>query len=124
MLHAGFTSIMVPTRSALVIIASIGRSIEGRSTDGRSTDYPPGWNGLARTPPMGWRSWNAFGNRITQDMMLVAADALVAKNRTVGGVPRKSLLDAGYASVGVDEGWVRILHMRARALHCPRVRLC
>lgn len=34
---------------------------------------------------MGWRSWNAFGNRITQDMMLQAADAIVAKNRSVPG---------------------------------------
>jgi len=31
---------------------------------------------------MGWRSWNAFGNRISQDMMIDAANAIVAKNRT------------------------------------------
>ena len=55
---------------------------------------------------MGWRSWNAFGNRITQDMMLDAARAMVAKNRTVIGHDGKvSLLDLGYSSVGVDEGW-------------------
>ena len=52
---------------------------------------------------MGWRSWNAFGNRITQDMMLAAADAIVAKNRTVAGHPSPvSLCDLGYCSVGVD----------------------
>ena len=30
----------------------------------------PGWNGRAKTPPLGWRSWNAFGNRIDQAMMI------------------------------------------------------
>eukprot|EP00966_Prymnesium_polylepis_P252102 5828116-Prymnesium_polylepis.2 len=28
--------------------------------------YPPGWNKLSMTPPLGWRSWNAWGARITQ----------------------------------------------------------
>ncbi len=41
--------------------------------------FKPGWNGLARTPPLGWRSWSAFGNRISQNMMMEAAEALVAK---------------------------------------------
>ena len=73
---------------------------------GRTGAYPPGWNGLAKTPPLGWRSWNAFGNRITQNMMLDAANALVAKNRTLPGDDEAfSLADIGYASVGVDEGW-------------------
>ena len=26
-------------------------------------------NGVARTPPMGWRNWNFFGGAITQDIM-------------------------------------------------------
>ena len=72
----------------------------------RSPDFPPGWNGLAKTPPMGWRSWNAYGNRITQNMMMEAAHALVAKNRSAAGRTGKfSLCDVGYCSVGVDEGW-------------------
>lgn len=70
----------------------------------RSKDFPPGWNGLAPTPPMGWRSWNAFGNRITADMMKEAIDAITAKNWTVDGKVI-SLADFGYASVGIDEGW-------------------
>ena len=76
------------------------------SAHGRSTDFPPGWNGLAAKPPMGWRSWNAFGNRITQDMMLSAAAALTARTRRVSGhAANVSLCDVGYCSVGVDEGW-------------------
>ena len=74
--------------------------------DNRSKAFPPGWNGLARTPPMGWRSWNAFGPRITQDIILEQAAALAAKNRTVpGSKSGVSLCDLGYCSVGVDEGW-------------------
>ena len=39
-------------------------------------------------------------------MMLDAARALVAKNRTVAGQSAPvSLCDLGYCSVGVDEGW-------------------
>lgn len=73
---------------------------------GTSKAFPPGWNGLAKTPPLGWRSWNAFGNRITQDMMIGAAEALVAKTRRVPGREGNvSLCDLGYCSVGVDEGW-------------------
>ncbi|KAL1524703.1 hypothetical protein AB1Y20_019588 [Prymnesium parvum] len=68
--------------------------------------FPPGWNGLARTPPMGWRSWNAFGSRITQPMMLAAAAAIAARNRSIDGwASPASLCDVGYCSVGVDEGW-------------------
>jgi hypothetical protein len=38
-------------------------------------------NGLARTPPMGWRSWNAYGSHINQDLMDNAADMLVDTSR-------------------------------------------
>lgn len=74
--------------------------------DPRSKAFPPGWNGLARTPPLGWRSWNAYGNRITQDMLLENAKALSTRNRTWKGQSEPvSLCELGYCSVGVDEGW-------------------
>ena len=38
-------------------------------------------NGLARTPPMGWRSWNAYGPNIHQDLMDNAADMMVDASR-------------------------------------------
>ncbi len=38
-------------------------------------------NGLARTPPMGWRSWNAYGSNIHQDLMDNAADMMVDASR-------------------------------------------
>ena len=80
--------------------------LSAASAAGKSKEFPPGWNGLARTPPMGWRSWNAFGNRISQSMMMDAAAAMTAKNRSVKGWEGVvSLCDLGYCSVGVDEGW-------------------
>ena len=72
----------------------------------RSTAFPPGWNGLAQAPPLGWRSWNAFGNRITQALMEQQLEALTAKNRSVPGRAEKvSLAELGYGSFGIDEGW-------------------
>lgn len=85
-----------------MMMTMVGLAILGT----RSKEFPPGFNGLAKTPPMGWRSWNAFGNRITQRMMLDAAHAISAKNRTSAEEPNAfSLCDVGYCSVGVDEGW-------------------
>jgi hypothetical protein len=60
---------------------------------------------LLADPPQGWRSWNAFGNRITQTMMLDAAKTLVTKTKVPGHTQNVSLCDIGYCSVGVDEGW-------------------
>ncbi|PSR71321.1 hypothetical protein PHLCEN_2v12835 [Hermanssonia centrifuga] len=37
-------------------------------------------NGLARTPQMGWNTWNHFGCDISEDTILSAADAMVANN--------------------------------------------
>ena len=61
-------------------------------------------NGLALTPPLGWRSYNAFGGRPTQAEMSAAMDAMVSRDRAVGGTPT-SLLDLGYNHVGLDGGW-------------------
>jgi len=52
-------------------------------------------NGLARTPPMGWNSWNKFGQEIDDKTVRQIADALV----TTG------LRDAGYVYVNIDDGW-------------------
>ena len=83
------------------------------AADPRSTAFPPGWNGLAMTPPMGWRSWNAFGNRITQSMMMEAARALTTAR--TGLDDNASLCDIGYCSVGVDEGWENCSGVNASA---------
>ena len=39
-------------------------------------------NGLARTPPMGWNDWNAFGCNVTEQLVEQTADYLVADGFT------------------------------------------
>lgn len=63
-----------------------------------------GPDGLARTPPMGWRSWNAFGRNINQSKMQEIMDVAAARTRTVNGAPT-SLLDLGYINMGLDDNW-------------------
>ena len=71
-----------------------------------SKTYAPGWNGLAKTPPRGWRSWYAYYTSFTASMIQRDIDALVAKNRTVQGWNGEvSLCDLGYCTAGLDEGW-------------------
>jgi len=61
-------------------------------------------NGLAQTPPMGWRSWNCYHLDVTDTEIRKIIDAVAAKTRKVDGVPT-SLLELGYEHVGVDDGW-------------------
>src|SRR4051794_33787951 len=53
-------------------------------------------DGLARTPPMGWSSWNHFGCGIDERTVRGTADALV----------RSGMRDAGYRYVNVDDCWM------------------
>ncbi len=52
-------------------------------------------NGLARTPPMGWNSWNKFHDLFDDATVRAAADAMVASGMN----------KAGYSYIIVDEGW-------------------
>ena len=56
-----------------------------------------GRNSLAKTPPMGWMSWELFRQPgdITEQLYMAQADALVA-----GGY-----IDAGYTGVHIDDCW-------------------
>jgi alpha-galactosidase len=54
---------------------------------------PP--NGLARTPPMGFSTWNRFQTSIDDQTIRGVADALVASG----------MRDAGYVYVNIDDGW-------------------
>jgi alpha-galactosidase len=59
----------------------------------RLRDLPA--NGLARTPPMGWNSWNKFAEHIDDKTVREIADSLVSSG----------LRDAGYVYVNIDDGW-------------------
>jgi alpha-galactosidase len=52
-------------------------------------------DGLARTPPMGWNSWNRFGPFVSDQLVRETADALV----------ETGMRDAGYRYVVVDDAW-------------------
>ena len=61
-------------------------------------------NGLARTPPLGWRSWNLYGANVNQSLIESIMDGMVRKDRKVDGIPT-SLCDLGYCDVGLDDNW-------------------
>ncbi|WJX66853.1 alpha-galactosidase [Trifolium repens] len=52
-------------------------------------------NGLGRTPPMGWNSWNHFQCDITEDLIKETADAMVSTG----------LADLGYQYINIDDCW-------------------
>ena len=52
-------------------------------------------NGVARTPPMGWNSWNTFGCNINETLIRQMADAIVSSG----------MRDLGYQYVVVDDCW-------------------
>ena len=97
---------MLGSSSLLLLLLAPHAVLAQWGPSGRGREFAPGWNGQAKTPPMGWRSWNAFGNHIYQQTIMDAIDAITAKNWSVDGeAGLVSLADVGYASVGIDEGW-------------------
>jgi alpha-galactosidase len=52
-------------------------------------------NGLAKTPPMGWNSWNKFACNVSEDLIKEIADSLV----------RSGMKDAGYQYLVIDDCW-------------------
>ena len=54
-----------------------------------------GDDALARTPPLGWNSWNVWGGTVTDEKVRAAADGLV----------KSGLAAQGYAYVNIDDAW-------------------
>ncbi|WP_224363413.1 NPCBM/NEW2 domain-containing protein [Hyalangium versicolor] len=52
-------------------------------------------NGLARTPPMGWNSWNKYACNINETLIKQQADAMVSSG----------LKAAGYQYINIDDCW-------------------
>ena len=50
---------------------------------------------IALTPPLGWNSWNCFGDSINQDKIKAVADAMVSSG----------LINHGWTYINLDEGW-------------------
>lgn len=58
--------------------------------------FPQKFEGLAKTPPMGWNSWNTFGTDINEELVKGIADKFV----------ELGLKDAGYEYIVLDDGWM------------------
>ncbi len=52
-------------------------------------------NGLAKTPPMGWNSWNKFARKVSDELIRETADAMASNG----------MKDAGYQYVNIDDTW-------------------
>ncbi len=50
---------------------------------------------MAARPPMGWNSWNTFGEKISDPLICEMADAIV----------KEGYLDAGYEYLVIDDCW-------------------
>ena len=50
---------------------------------------------LAKTPPMGWNSWNTFAHNINEKLILETADVMV----------EKGYREAGYEYLVIDDCW-------------------
>jgi alpha-galactosidase len=55
------------------------------------------YQGLAMTPPMGWNTWNTFGCRDINEVLIKDTATLIASN---------GLKDAGYVYVVLDDCWM------------------
>ncbi len=53
------------------------------------------FEGLAKTPPMGWNSWNNFACDVNEQLIRETADAMVASG----------MKEAGYVYVNIDDCW-------------------
>jgi alpha-galactosidase len=53
------------------------------------------YDGLAKTPPMGWNSWNLFAEKVDDKTVRTMADAMVSSG----------MRDAGYIYVNIDDTW-------------------
>jgi alpha-galactosidase len=57
--------------------------------------YSQKFENLAKTPPMGWSSWNKFGCEINEDIIKSVADAMISTG----------MKEAGYEYINIDDCW-------------------
>lgn len=69
------------------------RNAKGRTTG--TLTIVGGDDVLALTPPLGWNSWNAWGNTVTAERVRASADGMV----------KSGLHRQGYAYINIDDVW-------------------
>ncbi len=83
-------------RNGMCPVCYIRQMFKKPTSIGKNPESIPDFdNGMAKTPPMGWSSWNTFRNRIGEDMLLETATAMV----------EKGLVEAGYNHLNIDDNW-------------------
>jgi alpha-galactosidase len=87
----GIISGTVPEKGEFEVII---RARNSRGKDKRSFKIIVG-DKIALTPPMGWNSWYAHYDRITDEMIREAADLLISSG----------MADVGYNYVNIDDCW-------------------
>jgi alpha-galactosidase len=80
---------------ALPVASSVRDHASAAEASGPPADLSGAWMDLARTPPMGWNSWNHFFCDINDALIRQTADAIVASG----------MRDAGYRFVVIDGCW-------------------
>jgi len=78
-------------RNTAILAAMMGTLALAQAPAG----MPFAWMDLARTPPMGWNSWNKFGCDVSEQLIRDTADAMVASG----------MKDAGYQYIVIDDCW-------------------
>ncbi len=92
--------------SLLVALGAAPLALPRRPPPARALD-----NGVARTPPMGWNSWNHFGCNVSEQLIRETADAMATSG----------LGTAGYQYVVIDDCW-QVARDRDGALVADSVR--
>jgi alpha-galactosidase len=77
--------------SRVLLILCIGCALTAAS----SGQSQPAWMEIARTPPMGWNSWNKFGCNVSESLIREVADSMVSTG----------MKDAGYQYIVIDDCW-------------------
>lgn len=84
------------TAVAVLLLTVPGLAPPAAAGDRPAPAAPTLDNGLARTPPMGWNDWNAFGCDVDEQLVEQTADYLVSSG----------LADVGYRYVDIDDCWM------------------
>ncbi|KAL2903414.1 Alpha-galactosidase [Bienertia sinuspersici] len=83
----------------LQVVATVARTHFSGNETGSMADTSRGGrrsllnNGLGRTPPMGWNSWNHFGCKIDEKLIKQTADVMVSRG----------LADLGYRYINIGK---------------------
>ncbi|MEU4243534.1 ricin-type beta-trefoil lectin domain protein [Actinoplanes sp. NPDC026619] len=80
------------TRVFAIVAATVLAVVPFSATPAVAAD-----NGLARTPPMGWNDWNAFGCDVSEALVKQTADVMVSSGMAA----------AGYQYVNIDDCWMQ-----------------